>query len=343
LFLGIVLAGLAFVTFFTVIAGLSIPFVVAVVVAMIFYPLVDLMERYGINRSIGSILVLVLVMLVIIFTMWLMWWGIYSNSETILAQIEAGLIALVNLVVRVVPDETAKQIVQKALEWAPQALTGITSFVFAGFSSLLAFIMGVYTAFFLLYFLLEEWHGISKWVGGKLTVPKEIGSTIVDDSAKAMRTYFWAVTIANVPVAIAVGITMVLLGLPLALPVAIVTLITCYIPYIGAFVSGAFAGLVALGAGGVGEAAIVLLVILFFQNIAGPVVGNYVASDQLKMNPLVALLSTMAGGILFGGLGAMLAAPVTAVLIRIHKRLRLHRETDDTEYDPDPDIEVVSP
>jgi predicted PurR-regulated permease PerM len=330
-FLGIVLAVLAFVTFFTFIAGLSIPFIVAVVVAMIFYPLVDLMEQHGINRTIGSILVLLLVMLVIAFTIWLMWWGVYSNSETILTQIGAGLAVVVNFVVRVVPPETAQLLLQKVLTWAPEALTGLTSFLFSGFSSLIAFIMGVYTAFFLLYFLLEEWHSIADWVGGKLGVPKDMGTSMVYDSANAMRIYFWAVTIANVPVALAVGITMVLLGLPLAIPVAVVTLLTCYIPYIGALVSAAFAGLVALGAGGVGEATIVLVVILFFQNIAGPVVGNYVASGQLKLNPLVGLLSTMAGGIMFGALGAMLAIPVTAVLIGVHKRLKHHREQNQAD------------
>ena len=337
-FVGIVLAALAFVIFFTFIAGLTIPLVVAVVIGMIFYPLVDIMERYGINRTIGSLLVLLLVTAVIVFTIWLMWWGVYNNSETIVAQMQAGLVALIDLVTRRMTDEATQQLIQRVLAWAPEALTGITSFLFNGFSSLLAFLMGVYTAYFLLYFLLEEWHSIAKWVGGKLTVPEEMGTTIVYDAAQAMRTYFWAVTIANVPVAIAVGLTMVLLGLPLALPVAVVTLLTCYIPYIGAFVSAAFAGLVALGAGGVTETAIVLLVILFFQNIAGPVVGNYVASGQLKLNPLVGLLSTIAGGILFGALGAMLAIPIIAILIGVQKRLKLHREMEDTAYSLDTDL-----
>ena len=94
LFIGIALAALTFVVFFTAIASVSVPFVIAVVMAMIFYPLVDMLENRGVNRSIGSILVLLLVTVVIVFTAWLVWAGVYSNSEMIVAQIEAGLVAL---------------------------------------------------------------------------------------------------------------------------------------------------------------------------------------------------------------------------------------------------------
>jgi predicted PurR-regulated permease PerM len=320
-FVGIVLAILAFVVFFTLLAGLTIPLVVAVVMAMIFHPLVDILERYRVNRTIGSLLVMLLVTLVIVFTVWLMWWGVYSNSSTIVSQIEAGLAALINLIVWVLPDETAQVLVQKALAWAPQALTGITSFVFEGFSSIFAFLMGVYIAFFLLYYLLSDWHDLCIWVGRHIGVPEKLGVDIVVDATSAVRTYFYALTLANIPVAVVVGLTMALLGLPLAIPVAIVTLITCYIPYLGAIVSATFAGLVALGAGGVWEAVVVVAVIIVMQNIVDPIITNYKASDELEMNPIVTLLSTIGGGILFGALGATLASPIAAVMINVHGKI----------------------
>ncbi len=326
-FVGIVLAALVFVVFFTAIAGLSVPFVIAVVMAMIFHPLVDILEGYRINRTIGSLLVLVLVMVVIVFTVWLMWTGVYSNSDVILTQIEAGLVALINLMTRVVPDDVAQEIIQRALVAIPQVLTGVTSFVFIGFSSIFAFLMGSYIAFFLLFYLLADWHNLSDWVGRHLGVPEKMGIEIANDATSAVRTYFYALTLANVPVAVAVGLTMWLLGLPLAIPVALVTLITCYIPYLGAIVSGTFAGLVALGAGGVWEAAVVVGVIFGMQNIVDPIITNYKASDELQMNPIVTLVSTLGGGILFGALGATLASPIAAVLIGVRAKIK--------GYDPD--------
>ena len=321
-FVGIVLATMTFVVFFTTIASVSVPFVIAVVMAMIFHPLVDTLERHRVNRSIGSILVLLLVTAVIIFTGWLVWAGVYSNSDQIAAQIAAGLAALGNLILNVLPDDVAQQIIQKALASMPQMLTGLGSVVFSSFSSIFALIMGVYVAFFLLYYLLADWHNLSAWVGRHLGVSDELGIDIANDSTSAVRTYFYALTLANIPVAASVGLTMWLLGLPLAIPVAIVTLITCYVPYLGAIVSAMFAGLVALGAGGVWEAAVVVAVIIFMQNIIDPIITNYKASDELDMNPIVTLVSTLAGGILFGALGAVLGSPVAAILIRIQSRVK---------------------
>jgi len=321
-FVGIVLASLAFVIFFTAIASVSVPFVIAVVMAMIFYPLVDALEKRGVHRSIGSILVLLLVTVVIVFTAWLVWAGVYSNSEMIVEQIEAGLIALIKLIAQVVPLDAAQQIVQKTMAAIPQMLAGISSFVVGGFSSLFALFMGVYIAFFLLYYLLSDWHNLSNWVGRHLGVQEEVGISIANNSTAAVRTYFYALTLANIPVAASIGLTMWLLGLPLAVPVAIVTLITCYIPYVGAIVSALFAGLVALGAGGVWEAVVVVSVIIFMQNIIDPIITNYKASDELEMHPIVTLVSTLVGGILFGALGAILGSPLAAVMINVHAKIK---------------------
>ena len=321
-FVGIVLAALAFVIFFTAIASVSVPFVIAIVMAMIFYPLVDMLEKRGLHRSIGSILVLILVTVVIVFTAWLVWAGVYSNSEMIAAQIEAGLIALIKLTAQAVPPGMAQQIVQNVIAEIPQMLAGVSSFVVGGFSSLLALFMGVYIAFFLLYYLLSDWHNLSDWVGRHLGVRKGLGIDIANDSTAAVRTYFYALTLANIPVAASVGLTMWLLGLPLAIPVAIVTLITCYIPYLGAIVSALFAGLVALGAGGVWDAVVVVGVIIFMQNIIDPIITNYKASDELKMNPIVTLVSTLVGGILFGALGAIIGSPLAAVMINVHAKIK---------------------
>jgi predicted PurR-regulated permease PerM len=331
LFIGIALAALTFVVFFTAIASVSVPFVIAVVMAMIFYPLVDMLENRGVNRSIGSILVLLLVTVVIVFTAWLVWAGVYSNSEMIVAQIEAGLVALIKLTAQIVPPDMAQQIVQKAMVAIPQVLSGIGSFVVGGFSSLFALFMGVYVAFFLLYYLLSDWHNLSDWVGRHLGVQEQLGIEIANNSTAAVRTYFYALTLANIPVAASVGLTMWLLGLPLAVPVAIVTLITCYIPYLGAIVSALFAGLVALGAGGVWEAVVIVGVIIFMQNIIDPVITNYKASDELDMNPIVTLVSTLIGGILFGALGATLASPLAAVMINVQAKIKGYDSKEESE------------
>jgi predicted PurR-regulated permease PerM len=168
--------------------------------------------------------------------------------------------------------------------------------------------------------------------------PAELGVTLVTDATAAVRTYFYALTLANLPVAIAVGITMWLLGLPLAVPVALVTMITAYIPYLGAVISATFAVLIALGAGGVTDAVIILVVIFGLQNIVDPIITNYLASDKLEMHPIVTLVTTLGGGILFGAMGATLASPLAAVLIAARKKVQSYRADQQPDGDQAPQL-----
>lgn len=334
LYLGIALWAFVIINFFTTISGLFVPLVVAAVIGMLCYPLVDFLAAHRVNRTIGSLLVLLLVMAILIGTIWVTWVGIFSQSDEMTTQLKAGLTAFSQWSNLNLPGELMEQVQQKALAALPQMASGITSFLFSGFSGAMSFFMGGFTALFLLFYLLSDWDNVSTWVGRHLGVPGELGATLVADATSAMRIYFYALTLANLPVAAAVGVTMWLLGLPLAIPVALVTLVTSYIPYLGAIISGAFAALVALGAGGVVDAAIILGVILGLQNVMDPIISNYVTSDKLQLNPIVTLVTTLGGGILFGALGATLANPVTAVLLDARKQVeayRVEQQNDSTE------------
>ncbi len=118
-----------------------------------------------------------------------------------------------------------------------------------------------------------------------------------------------------------IGLAAVLLDVPLAFAIAVVTLVTSYIPYLGAILSGAFATLLALGAQGPQAAIIMLVVILVVQNIVQTVVLTTLTSDVLSLHPIVALGSTTVGAALAGALGATLSSPAVAVAIRVDRRL----------------------
>ncbi len=103
------------------------------------------------------------------------------------------------------------------------------------------------------------------------------------------------------------------------------TFVTSYVPYIGALVSGAFAVLIALGSGGVTQAAIVLAVILLVQNVLQPVLQNKMTAEELDLNPAVSFGSTIVGAAFAGVLGATLSAPVLSMMMRIAERVRAYQ------------------
>jgi predicted PurR-regulated permease PerM len=117
---------------------------------------------------------------------------------------------------------------------------------------------------------------------------------------RAMRRYFLGVTAVAAFNAAVVGVGAVVLGVPLAGTIAVVTFVTAYIPYIGAFVSGAFAVLLALGSNGTEIALIMLVIVIlangFLQNLFQPLAFG----AALDLNPLAVLDVTIASGALFG-------------------------------------------
>jgi predicted PurR-regulated permease PerM len=132
----------------------------------------------------------------------------------------------------------------------------------------------------------------------------------------SFRGYAWGLTIVGLMNGAVVGLGALLFGVPLAGPIAIVTFVTSYIPFFGAFFAGAFAVLVALGAKGLSVALAMLAITLLANNTLQNLLEPVAFGRTLRLHPLVVLLVTTAGTLLFGVLGATLAAPVTAVTLR---------------------------
>jgi predicted PurR-regulated permease PerM len=186
----------------------------------------------------------------------------------------------------------------------------------SGLGSVTVLIVGIVTGLFILLFLMKDWRlvtdGTATQLAAMLGLPDRVGRQIISDTVHSFRGYAWGLTI--------VGLGALLLGVPLAGPIAIVTFVTSYIPFFGAFFgaffAGAFAVLVALGAKGLSVALAMLAITLLANNTLQNLLEPVAFGRTLRLHPLVVLLVTTAGTLLFGVLGATLAAPVTAVTLR---------------------------
>ncbi|MCW2866854.1 MAG: pheromone autoinducer 2 transporter [Marmoricola sp.] len=119
--------------------------------------------------------------------------------------------------------------------------------------------------------------------------------------------------------AVLIGTGLLVVGVPLAIPLAILTFFAGFIPIVGAFVAGSIAVLVALVSVGTGGALIILAVIVAVQQLEGNVLSPWLQSRSMNLHAAVVLLSVTLGSTLFGITGAFLAVPtaaVTAVVLR---------------------------
>ncbi|MEU8527780.1 MULTISPECIES: AI-2E family transporter [Streptomyces] len=171
-------------------------------------------------------------------------------------------------------------------------------------------------------------------------VPRSVG-----DTAEAMgRRAFEAVegfmrgtTFVALVDAVLIGIGLLVLDVPGAVGLAALVFVTAYIPYLGAFLSGAVAVLVALADRGFVIALWVLGIVLAVQVLEGNVLQPMVQSRTVQMHPVVVLLAITAGASVAGILGMLLAVPLTAAFFGVIGELRSRYQPpgDATPADPD--------
>ncbi len=148
-------------------------------------------------------------------------------------------------------------------------------------------------------------------------MPRPVAQTITGDVITSFQRYFAGVTIVAAFNGIVVGLAALLLGVPLAGTIAVVTFFCAYIPYIGAFFAGAFAVMIALGSEGTTTALIMLVVVILANGALQQIVQPIAYGATLGLHPLVVLIVTISAGALFGMVGLVLAAPLTSAGVHI--------------------------
>lgn len=309
------------------IPGLVVPLVIAAVLGALFAPVVDALARHRIPRSVGSLLVMGLLAGVVTFSLWLIVVGIVEQGPEVRESLGAGLASVEQWLTGAGVAFGEESLEQQLNDLFAGILGGALAYLPSLLSGSVSFFIGIAIGGFLVYYILVDWHGLTRWVARNVGWSEEAGAGMVGDAVDAVRRYFGSLTLSAVVTAVLIGAAAWVLDVPLAFTIAVITLVTSYIPYLGAIFSGAFATVIALGAAGPQAAVIMLLVILFVQNIVQTVVLTRLTSTALKMHPIVTLGSTIIGAAVAGALGAMLSAPAVAVWILIVRRLR-SRPTD---------------
>jgi predicted PurR-regulated permease PerM len=158
-------------------------------------------------------------------------------------------------------------------------------------------------------------------------VPRPVARVVTGELIGSLRGYFRGVTIVAAFNGIVVGLGALLLGVPLAGTIAVVSFVTAYIPYLGAVIAGTFAVVIALGAKGTAAAVTLLIIFILANGLLQNIVQPFAMGAALDLHPLVVLVVTIAAGCVFGTLGLILAAPLTSAIVHITRRIGHARAT----------------
>ncbi len=314
----VVLVGLVWLLGLT--STITVPVALGAILATVAGPVVTTLHRHRVPRAAGAAIVLVGLLALTAVIALMVFGGIFEQSD----QIEAAANEAVDKVQGWMHDvgaggtsSTAEQAQSSAAETGRTLLQGLAEGI-RGVASLVFFL--TFTAFST-FFLLKDGPSVRGFVDRHLGVPQEVAAVITGNVIRSLRRYFLGVTYVAAFNAIVVGLAALVLDVPLAGTIAVVVFVTAYVPFIGAFVSGAFAVILTLAAQGTTSALIMLVVVILANGLLQNIVQPIAFGATLDLNPLVVLIVTIGFGSLFGMLGMVLAAPLTSAALHISREL----------------------
>lgn len=209
-------------------------------------------------------------------------------------------------------DSAVHAIVTRVQSSAEQIATG----VFTGVTTATSLLITVFLVLILTFFFVKDGPRFLPWLRG---VVGNRGGRHLEEVLNrvwiVLGGFIRTQALVSLIDAVLIGLGLVIMGVPLALVLAVLTFLGGFVPMVGAFVAGALAVLVALVGNGFAVALIVLGIIVAVQQVEGNILQPILQSRTMKMHPVVVLLAVTGGGALYGIVGAFLAVPVVAVVV----------------------------
>ena len=186
----------------------------------------------------------------------------------------------------------------------------------AGMARLAADILtGFFLAIVVMFFLLKDGPSMWRWLLAHLHSARRDPIDRGGRAAfRAVQGWIRGVAITGAVDALLIGIALLILGVPGALPLAVITFFAAFFPIIGATLAGALATAVALTTEGPAVALAVAVVVLVVQQVEGDVLLPVVMYRQVALHPVVVLIVLAIGGAVAGVIGAIVAVPTTAAI-----------------------------
>ena len=199
---------------------------------------------------------------------------------------------------------------------------------------------GAFLMVVVLFFFLKDGPQMWSWLLARI---RPVRRPTVDASGRAaiaaLQGWIRGVAITGAVDGALIGGAMFLLGVPAALPVAVLTVVASFFPIVGATLAGALAVAIALSSEGLTTAIVLGVVVLAVQQIEGDIILPVVMRRQVSLHPIVILVSLAAGAVLGGILGALVAVPLAA---SVSAAIRAGAELDRPDRVADADELVIA-
>jgi predicted PurR-regulated permease PerM len=294
----------------------TLPVLLALIFASAMLPVVAFLRRHNVPSVLATLICLFAVLIVLGLVAWLIVWAVENQASSLVDSATSGFNKLQDWITTLpfsISDQQIDDVRNAAVDFVTSSQFG--SGALAGASAVGSFATGLVLMIVVLFFFLKDGPAIWEFLlrpfkGENYARARRIGDKTVTTLGGYVRG---TATVAAVD-AIGIGVGLWIVGVPLALPLAVIVFLTAFIPLVGATAAGILAALVALVALGPVQALIVVGIVVLVNQLEGNLLQPVLMGRTLQLHGLVILVALTAGTILGGVVGAVIAVPLMAVV-----------------------------
>ncbi len=323
-FVGFVIAMGIIVTALSALSEIVLPMTFAAVLAIIFKPLVGRLEGHKWKPTLAAGVVVLGLIVLMAGVMVATVRGVTEQLDQLGTVTDAAVENLSNQVDALGVDQASLEDARAGIEEASPVVTdGVVSKIVEGVGSIIGLVSGIILGALIMYYLLKDGATLRRNAVSRLKPESRAEfDGFIGDACRILRDYGQGRTVMSAIVSVVIGVAALLLGLPLVFTIMVVNFVGGYIPYIGAFLGGGLAVIVALGDGGLPDAVIMLVVVLASNLLLENFVEPKVMGRSLDLHPVIVLIVTALGGLVGGIVGLILAVPFYVIARSGISRLR---------------------
>jgi len=316
-----VLAAAIILLFFYYAAGVVITLLLSILLAYFLDPAVEILERIGLPRTLGAMVMVLILIAVLAAGGYALWartsdfaenWPKYSRVlKEATGAVEGKIKGIEGQVSQIAPEQGVAS--SPAVRTDPGV---VRTLIFRGIGSLYALFLEITFMPFLVFFMLAEkrqvWHGtLQLFPASRRTQVKET----LEDLRDVLRDYLAGMTIVTLIVIAASSLFFWVIGLDYPILTGIASGLLNMVPYIGAVMAWLPAFLIALAKWKtLGQFALIAATLITIHVLAINLVAPQLVGRRVRLNAVAITIALLFWGWVWGGMGLVLAIPITAAL-----------------------------
>jgi phosphoribosylaminoimidazole-succinocarboxamide synthase len=335
--------------------GVLVPLFFAFLLAYALDPIVDRLELLKVPRTVGALLVMVLMCGITVTALILAVPYVIDEFRLAGEQFPEQMRALKE---RLDPwvwqvfhinlphtwGELASKIGEEMRARTPDIVQGSMVALFGTLNVILIVVATLIVPVFALYLLIDFDRNVER---AKWLIPRRWAPLVGSIAAEVHRTlggYVRGQLIACLVLSLLYSAGLTVAGVRLAFPIGFITGMLAFVPYIGFGIGLSMAlGMAVLGWQGFNHIVAVLSVMLLVQLLDGMIITPRIVGKSVGLRPIEVLLTMMAAATLFGFLGVLLAVPLGAVVkILVGRATTVYLESDFYKQPPDEPVTSMS-